>query len=88
MSEKKIYMKSEKRFIDADDELYRTYYQDIWVYRKRMQRSGQCKCPKRMLPYCDADCLMCEYYSPVELSLDEPSIDSNISAVDILKADS
>lgn len=88
MSEKKIYIKSEKRFIDADDELYRTYYQDIWAYRKQLQRSGQCKCPKRKLIYCDADCLECEYYTPTELSLDGYTEDKNASWLDTLTANS
>ena len=41
--------------------LYRELMPDIWKTQKRMQRSGQCVCPRNKLWTCDADCLICPY---------------------------
>ena len=59
--------------IPISEETYRAIYPDIWKTRQRMQRSGQCICPKSQLWKCDADCTICPYKSNGRLvSLDTP----------------
>ena len=49
--------------IPISEETYRAIYPDIWKTLQRMQRSGQCICPKSQLWKCDADCTICPYKS-------------------------
>ncbi len=47
--------------VPISEELYRKLYPEIWRTQKRMQRTGQCVCPRDMLWRCDGDCLDCPY---------------------------
>ena len=59
------------------EHLYHQIMPDIWKVRKRMQRSGQCTCPKSKLWACDADCLICPYRAAGrEVSLSTPLDDA------------
>ena len=49
------------QLVPISEELYRELYPDIWKTQKRMQRSGQCVCPRNMLWRCDGDCVDCPY---------------------------
>ncbi len=49
--------------IPITEEIYNSIYPNIWRTLQRMQRSGQCACPKPMLWKCDADCIICPYHA-------------------------
>ena len=69
--EYKVYLRSANEWVSVTEELYRTYYRDIWATRKRAQAHGQCMCPKSKTWMCDGDCLVCEFRSAGDnLSLD------------------
>ncbi len=58
---KKIYLRSEKTFVEVSDEVYREYYRPIWKALKQAQRKGECACPKEARWQCDGECHTCEY---------------------------
>jgi len=47
--------------VPIPEEVYKAIYPDIWKTLQRMQRSGQCTCPKSQLWKCDADCAVCQF---------------------------
>lgn len=47
--------------IPVSEEVYQSIYPEIERTRKRMQRNGNCVCPKSKLWACDADCSVCPY---------------------------
>ncbi len=75
--------------IPVSKDFYLNFNREISRKRKRLQRSGECRCPRRMLWKCDGNCDYCRYYTPKEpLSLDAPaSDDSSISLADTVAAD-
>lgn len=58
--------------------------------RKRLQRSGECCCPRKFLWKCDGDCDRCRYHTTNDpLCLDAPaSEDENLSLMDTVADDS
>ena len=63
--------------VPISEEVYKAIYPDIWKTLQRMQRSGQCNCPKSMLWKCDADCTICPYRASGRfVSLDTPVDDT------------
>ncbi len=55
--------------------------------RKRLQRSGACRCPRNKMWKCDGDCDRCRYHvpDPLLLHLHAPSgVDENIALIDII----
>lgn len=59
--------------VQISEELYRAIYPEIWKTLQKMQRSGQCNCPKSQLWKCDADCTICPYKATGRfVSLDDP----------------
>ena len=61
---RKRYIYVKKVRYEVDEKVYRAYKRPIWKIRSRVQRAGECFCPKNMLKFCDADCLICDYYLP------------------------
>lgn len=58
---KKIYHRASGQFFEVSEELYYSYYRDIWAEQKRAYRRGECSCPPYKLWICDADCVGCQY---------------------------
>ena len=75
--------------VPVSKSFYTNANREISRKRKRLQRSGECRCPRRMLWKCDGDCDHCRYYTPEEpLSLDAPaSDDASISLGDTIADD-
>ena len=76
--------------VPVDRDFYIKANREINRKRKRLQRSGECHCPRRMLWKCDVDCDRCRYYCREGLlSLDGPaSDDTNISLMDTIAGNS
>ena len=58
--------------------------------RKRLQRSGACCYPRKMMWKCDGDCDRCRYHipDPAVLYLDVPvRVDENLSLMDTIAGD-
>ena len=63
--------------VQIPEEVYKAIYPDIWKALQRMQRSGQCNCPKSLLWKCDADCAICPYRTSGRfISFDTPIDDT------------
>ena len=75
--------------VPVSKSFYTNANREISRKRKRLQRSGECRCPRRMLWKCDSDCDRCRYYSPeIPLPLDAPaSDDADISLMDTVAGD-
>ena len=71
------------------EHIYHRIMPDIWMTQKRMQRSGQCGCPRSRLWACDADCLVCPYHTEGrEVSLRTPLNDlESLTLEDIIPND-
>lgn len=67
----KIYIKKTDEFVEVDKEVYYSYYRMVWTFVKKQQRTGECVCPKSKVPFCDGDCLDCQYHRFIFLSFDE-----------------
>lgn len=66
-----IYIRSTDQHIPVTKEVFDDYYRDIHVYRRRMQRNGECACPANKRLFCDTDCDRCPFrVTPDTLSLD------------------
>ncbi len=75
--------------IPVSEEFYQAVYPDIWKKQKRLQRSGQCMCPRFRLWTCDGDCDVCPHYAGESLVyLDDavPGSDGNITIGDTIAA--
>ena len=48
-----------KVLVKIDETSYREIMPDIWKQMKQNQRYGFCRCPRKQLCYCDADCNCC-----------------------------
>ena len=57
----KIYVKSNKKWIEVTKEQHDDYYRDINAYRRTQQNRGCCVCPSKKYYLCDMDCCNCEY---------------------------
>ncbi|EKY00529.1 RNA polymerase sigma factor [Selenomonas sp. oral taxon 138] len=58
--------------------------------RKRLQRSGECCCPRNFMWKCDGNCDRCRYHipDPALLHLDAPiKMDENLSLMDTIADD-
>lgn len=60
-NQKKIYVKSEGKFIPVTDAVYYAYYRPLWAIRDKARRKGKCLCPRKQAYLCDGDCLNCEF---------------------------
>ena len=82
--------KDKVTLVPVSKDFYSNFNREISRKRKRLQRSGECCCPRRMLWKCDGNCDYCHYYNPDEpLSLDAPaSDDANISLMDTVAGNS
>ena len=49
--------------VEITEEQYRTLYPEIWRTQKQQRAMGCCRCPRKMLWKCDADCLVCPYHT-------------------------
>lgn len=59
------------------------------TYRKRMQRRGECACPRNKFNLCDTDCMNCPYHRDgIFLSLDAPVGEDKTSFLDMSQAES
>lgn len=56
-----IYLKSKRKRVEIPYDLYEEIDRMNNTYRKRMQRRGQCKCPKGDIWACDTDCGTCKF---------------------------
>ena len=68
-------------------DFYVKAYREINRKRKRLQRSGACRCPRNKMWKCDGDCDRCRYHvpDPLLLHLHAPSgVDENIALIDII----
>lgn len=73
--------------IPITEEFYRAICPPIWRKQKRLQRSGQCLCPRSRLWTCDADCDVCPHYAGegmVYLDDAVPGSDGNITIGDTI----
>lgn len=66
-----VYFQNQKKFVEVDKEFYLKFYRDVWSLRKRLQRSGECVCPKSDNKYCDGDCFECKHHRIITYSLDQ-----------------
>lgn len=73
--------------VPVSKDFYVKAYREINSKRKRLQRSGACRCPRNKLWKCDGDCDRCCYHAPdpLLLHLHAPSAaDENLSLIDIV----
>lgn len=66
-----VYCQKQKSFDEVDKDYYYNFYRFVWALRKRLQRSGECVCPKSDYKYCDADCYECKYHNNPAFSLEQ-----------------
>lgn len=85
-TEKKFYIfiKNSKDFVEVSEQIYYEYYRPLWALMKKLQRQGECVCPKNQVPYCDGNCLECQYHRFICASLNEPVGDGEISIGDTI----
>lgn len=73
--------------VPVSEDFYMNAYREINRKRKRLQRSGECCCPRNKLWKCDGNCDLCRYRvpDPLLLHLHAPSgVDENIALIDIV----
>lgn len=56
-----IRMRSQKADIPCTEEQFHTYYRQIDTDRRRLQRRGECVCPRSEELICDLNCLKCPH---------------------------
>ena len=88
---RRIYIRSQRRWQEVPEEIYREHTRFHDTYRHRMQDRGLCCCPRNKWWVCDADCLTCEYRNAdVIASLDSPigEEDDDLILMDTIANDS
>lgn len=82
-----IYIRSTDQHIPVSKETFDSFYKDINVYRRRMQRNGECACPQNKRLFCDTDCDNCPFrVTPDTLSLDHTVSDKDGNEVSWLES--
>ena len=56
---RKIYVRSERRFVEVREAVFRAYNRRCTKERKKLMAEGRCCCPKSHYYYCDCDCDHC-----------------------------
>lgn len=79
-----IYYRNEGWIEGIPAEIKKQMERDRNTYRKRMQRRGECACPRNKFNFCDTDCMDCPYHRDgIFLSIDAPVGEDNDSFLDL-----
>ena len=71
--------------VEISEAQYRALYPEIWATQKREQYHHRCRCPKKYIWKCDANCDLCEYSAAGDrLSLDVTTEDGNANMYDAI----
>ena len=79
-----IYIRAKKVKVPVSEEVFKIYMRENDAFRRRMQRSGQCKCPTDKSTGCDTDCESCRFFHE---KVDADSLDASISEEESLEGD-
>ncbi len=92
MSNKKrkyfVYFQNRDEFIEVNKEFYIKFYRDVWALKKRLQRNGECVCPKSDFQYCDGDCFECKHHRTLTYSLEQALDDDSEHSLSEIEDDS
>ena len=56
-----IFTRAMKEPIPVTEEMFKEYFRDVDLYRRKQQRHGRCVCQKTKTLSCDMDCWTCPY---------------------------
>ena len=56
-----IFTRAMKEPIPVTEEMFKEYFRDVDLYRRKQHRHGRCVCPKTKTLSCDMDCWTCPY---------------------------
>ena len=87
--QRKIYLRSEEKFIEVSEEVYLAYYRPAWRIRDREQRAGRCKCTRKNLWQCDGECFDCPFHSSPDMVYESLAIeeDKDLTIADLLSTE-